>query len=382
LCGNPVCPLVPRLALKSKTVVSKDFFGPSYNIFVGRHGYPNVHIGPLTAVEKLHGIDSPGEWFGMEYGSVVELRSMLVRSKQPANVKAKTRFVEENQLLALASKPVDVELLFKSHPVYSVKLSDIVQPMGPSAELDKMRIAENVPVLQRVDSIVNDDLKAGEAVNELYVHGEDVYKITGILSSGVLGSDQRLVPTRWSITAVDDIVAKQLIVDIKQYSCLNEYFVYSSEYLGNHFEILFMPGSWEFENFEAWAPGSLWARGIKQAEILEEYEPNSGRKKYAELQGGGYYASRFGVLEALHGMRRQARVVVFREISEKYTVPLGVWVVRETVRAAFKNPVKSFSSLNEALKYIGTRLRLPIVEYVNRSKILRQKRLWDFSQHV
>ena len=156
--------------------------------------------------------------------------------------------------------------------------------------------------------------------------------------------------------------------------------VYESQYLDNHFLILLMPGNWEFENFEAWAPGGLWTSNLKEPQILEEYEPHKGRTGYARFQGGGYYASRLAVVEALNKMKRQARAVVFREVYEGYVVPMGVWVVRETAREAFRRPFRKFDDLNGALNYINSKLRLPIEKYIQKSKILNQKRLNEFFQ--
>lgn len=381
LCGHPVCPLLPRFRIEPRMQkVSKEFFGPSYSVFVGRQGYPNVNIGPLAAIEERPDLDRPGAWFGRDYSDIIELRSLLLRSKQRESVKSRSRFVQESQELVLASRPTDVEMSFKKKPVYRVSFSDVVQPMGPSAPLEKLRIAENPHVPRRVDRIVSDELKANQAGFQLYEGGLDVYKVSTILSSGVLGlkENKKLVPTRWGITGTDDMVAKELMGQVRVYPSVNEYLVFESRYLDNHFVILMMPGSWEFENFEAWAPGSMWSQNLKQTEILEEYEPFSGRTKYAELEGGGYYASRIACVEKLRDMKRQARVVVFREIYEGYVIPLGVWVVRETARSAYRKKPVVFPAKEEALKYINSRLRVPVSEYKKQSRILRQKRLSDF----
>jgi hypothetical protein len=382
LCGNRPCPLLKRFAIVPKIQTLKDeFFGPSPNVFIGRQGYPSVNIGPLGMIEENRLVDDPASWFGMEYQKVVELRSSLLRSKTRESIFSRSRTVEGIQELALAEKPTDIELKFKGKPVYRVSFSDIVQPMGPSASLKQFRIAENPRIPKGVDYVVSDDIKAAEAGFLLYREGYDVYKITSILSSGIMGLDEnrKLVPTRWSITGTDDIIGKQLIDKIKNYPSVNDYLVFESEYLHNHFLILLIPGSWEFENFEAWAPGSYWAHYLKKPEILREYEPFRGRSGYAKLQGGGYYASRLGVLEGLEQLRCQARVVVFREIGEGYNIPLGVWVVRETARNAFKNPPERFDTLAGAMKSVSSRLRLPLSEYLNKSTILRQKKLTDFT---
>jgi len=381
LCGHNPCPLLAKFNVKPKLEIGKEFFGPSTSVFVGHSNYPNVFVGPIGALGNENLIDNPAKWFGMEYSKIVEMRSLTIRSKAIQNVKSKNKFVEENQLLAMSKKPTDVDLKFKKKPSYRVSFSDITQPMGPSASIEKMKIVENPKVPQKVEKIVNDELKAVEQVNLLYKNF-DIYYITNVFTSGTLGKyeNQKLVPTRWGITAVDDILARDMMKRIREYPEINSYIVYESNYLDNHFIILLMPGKWEYENFEAWAPGSSWAKDAKETFILEEYEPFEGRKKYADKEGGGYYASRFAVCEALDKMKRQARVIVFREISEGYVVPLGVWQVRENVRNAMKSVPKNFQTISETISYINSKLQIPISEYKRQSLILQQKSLFDFTE--
>jgi hypothetical protein len=71
-------------------------------------------------------------------------------------------------------------------------------------------------------------------------------------------------------------------------------------------------------------------------------------------------------------------VIVFREVSEGYVIPLGVWQCLENTRNAFRRPYEKFDTKAEALKHIDSRLRLPIDRYIRKSKILRQKRLSEF----
>ena len=139
-----------------------------------------------------------------------------------------------------------------------------------------------------------------------------------------------------------------------------------------------MPGRWEFEQFEAWSPKTLWTMSYDKPEIQEEYEPYEGRTTYAIKEGGGYYAGRIAVTEALHRMKRQARAIIFREIYEGYIMPVGVWEVRENVRKALQNKPKKFGNLKEALADIGTRLRLPINEYLSKSELLKQRKINEY----
>jgi hypothetical protein len=378
LCGHSPCPLFARFKLFPK---SNEISGSATSIFVGRFGYPNVWVGPLVGLDDndKNILDNPSLWFGLEYQKIIEIRSALLRSKVKQTVHSRSTFVEKNQELAAAKHPPEVELLLKHRPTASLSFSTIVQPMGPSAEIEKLKIVENVNIARSVETVLNDDLKAAEAVGLLFQKGVDVYKITTILSSGALGLPQhrKLVPTRWSITALDDILAKQLMREIREFPQLENYHVGWAEHLDNRFVILLLPGSWEYEGFEAWAPGSSWSFNLKKTEIIEEYEPFGGRKNYADKQGGGYYAARFAVVEALHQMRRQAKAVVFREVYEGYVIPLGVWVVRETARRAMAN-MKRFDSFGHALEFVRSKLRIPLSEYAKQSRLLQQRRLQDY----
>ena len=144
-----------------------------------------------------------------------------------------------------------------------------------------------------------------------------------------------------------------------------------------------MPREWRFENLEVWI-SSLWKPdGNKDPIIMQDYEPYEGRKNYASNVTGAYYAARLAVCEYLYKQRRQGAVLVLREVNEEYLVPLGVWVIRETVRMAMKRPPLVFEDLNSALQYIeNSDFKLPLKFWKNKSQIiryiLRQKRLTDY----
>lgn len=384
MCGLTSCPLLRKIHIQTpiKEKLAEDFFGPSPSIFVGRYGYPDVFIGPMTSMEPEEAslLDNPQKWYGSDIDDIVRMRSLLVRSKRRQGIRDRTRYVENSRELALSVKPTDIEVLFKGKPSYRVSFSPVTQPMGPSGIVERFRITENPTIPRRVDSIVSDELKAGDAVLQLHRRNFDVYYLTNVLSSGALGvqENRKLVPTRWSITAVDDIIAKGLMDEIRGFPELNEFLVYENTYLENHFEVLMIPGRWEFEQFEAWAPKTLWTMAYDRPVIQEEYEGFKGRTRYADKEGGGYYAGRIAVTEKLYGMRRQARVVIFREIYEGYTIPVGVWEVRENVRHALEKKPRRFQTLKEALEDIKSRLRIPLQEYMSRSEILRQRKIVDY----
>ncbi len=62
------------------------------------------------------------------------------------------------------------------------------------------------------------------------------------------------------------------------------------------------------------------------------------------------------MLEYLREKRRQASVLVIREIKPSYYAPLGVWVVEEGVRKALKGNPEAFESFNDALAAASQRV--------------------------
>ena len=300
---------------------------------------------------------------------------------QKVPVRNKSRAIDELSNAVMAINPVDMEISFQKPPSFHLSFSDVSQPMGPSGRFKTLRIASNPSIPKKIDSIVGENLAVRQSLPELLEHGFNSYYLQKLLSAGILGKkdEKKMVPTRWSITASDRMVADHFLQEVRHYDSIPEISLYSSEYLDNHFEILVLPGAWEFEQFESWAPRSTWNHFGETTSISHEYEPYGGRSDYAKSEGGGYYAGRLGAAEALFNMHKQGRVVIFREIGEGYTVPVGVWEVRENARNAFNSgPVARFSSIKEALSFVKPRLRQPLSAYLSKSRILSQSRLTSF----
>ena len=396
LCGKTRCPLVVRLKYYFKTlplIRGKDIDGASPpGVFVGRIGYPYVYAGPL--VPPLHEdtslYDLPELWFGKSIDDIVGFRSMLVRGKHRVHVKRfeeSGRIMERTRELALSESAVDVELTLKKRPRRSFVLDDAVQPFGPSAIMRDLDVVSSRWNHQIEKAYGDTDLKAADAVTGLYNKGVLVSKIQRAFSVGAFGlkDNRRLVPTRWSITAVDSTISKDQINQIKLYPEINEYRVYESQYLDNRFEVLMIPGAWSYEAMEAWYPGTIWNPSGRHTIMFSDWEGYEGRTKYAKI-GGCYYAARLAVGELLTKERRQARVAVLREAHPGYIMPVGVWQVRENVRNAVKQKPLKYDTLEEALARIASRFEIPMEYWIQHSNLLQdalfQKRITDYSRYT
>lgn len=392
LCGKTRCPLVVRLTSYLRLmplIKGEDVDGASPpSVFVGRIGYPYVYAGPLVPPvhEDTSLFDLPELWFGRPIDEIAGFRSMLVRGKHRVHVKnfeEAGRIMDRTRELALSMGPVDVELALKNKPRRSLVLDDEIQPFGPSALIKDMSVGTSRWDHQIEKAYADTDLKAAEAVVTLYGKGVLVSRIQRAFSVGAFGlkKQRRLVPTRWSITAVDSTISKDLIERIKKFPEINEYRVYESTYLDNRFEVLMMPDAWRYEAMEAWYPGTIWNPRGQSIVLFSDWEGFEGRTTYADI-GGCYYAARLAVSELLFKERRQAAAVVLREIHPGYIMPVGVWQVRENVRNALGQAPLKYSRLGEALQRVASRFQIPLQRWIQSSKLLQdalfQKKITEF----
>ena len=364
-CRLAICPYLGRVRTwfeERRDLQTTNLFGASPpSAFVGSWGYPKVLVGPLVPPvrdEDTSILDASESWLSYELPEILRFRLTLVRGKAPrrvAEARAPDPILSTVQEAAMAAKPIDTEMWFTKRPSLVSPFSARAPPSGPSADLTKIELASNPSVPRRVDDLVSDtDVRAGEAVSDLYEHGITQSQITRVFSVGLLGMKDRrkLVPTEWSITAVDDILAKGLVQEVRRFPWISDFEVRSASGLANNVAILLFPQAFMFEGLEAW---NLAASPTP----AHDHEFAGGRTRYPDQIAGAYHATRLPVLEHLAGRRRQAGAIVFMEVYEDW-VPLGVWRYRELARAALQKKPLRFASLDLAEAELGRRLQLPL----------------------
>lgn len=392
LCGRAYCPLLLRARIWGRVAplrLTTALYGTSPPaVFVGRYGYPRVYVGPLAPPEQgdTSLYDMPEGWWGLTIDEVIEMRTSLVLGRTAVAVTdVESRIVQAVQELVLSARPTDVEMLFEKPP-RGAHFSEFEPPMGPRAELRSLRVVGSTSSHRAVERLYADySTKASEAVVELYRAGIPVSYIQKLLSVGALGraGHRRLVPTRWSITAVDDAISRRLVEErVKQHRELDEVQVFVREVHRNLFVAILAPGRWCFEWMEAWFPGSTWNPLGGSVVIEGDYELyTANRRTYASI-GGCYYAARLATAEYMDRVQRQGVAILLREIYPGFDVPIGVWFVREQLRAMYRGKPVRVSSLEEALSVLEEHSKVGARVWAQRSRLLglltRQSRLDDF----
>lgn len=385
----------------------------SPSIFVGRSNYPTVSTGLLSPVgneDSAAEYATSGDWYrrGFSIDDVFQKRTGLLNSTRSANVDVDDvwdGFVGVQREVAIADRPVGVELGLDGRPDLDLQssIADIGAPTGPRAKARSADLTENPHVPRAVEkTLSDDDWQAEGAMTYLYRRGFDVYEIDDILSAGALGrsENRRLVPTRWSITAVDDTVGKYLRGTIRNAPSVDEVQVHYNEYVGNQYWVILAPGDWEFELVEMKAPGSIWNPDADgRYYVAADREGYEGRTDYVDETSGAYYAARLGALEHLAEEGRQAKVLVLRHATNDYWAPVGVWQIRESIRNAFDGSAPTAGgpaggdhpladeygvaeSFHDAVKELAPTLPIPFSQLRRKSRMVAgvQSSLADFAR--
>lgn len=229
------------------------------------------------------------------------------------------------------------------------------------------------------------DLYAAPAIINLFSSNVSVDKINRALSIGMLGikKNRKLIPTKWSITAVDKIISDKLTNEIEYNKTINEIEIYSYKHVHNEYYIVIIPNhSWSFEYIEIW-------RGYDKvsSKISTDFE-HSNSKIYKKIinpiSKGAFFASKLGVIEHLYKVKRIAAIIVIRIIQPQYTIPLGVWQVRQGIRQALTSEknrisVESIEKADNCLyKITNGELNSMAILNSKTNMLIQQKKILQF----
>lgn len=368
--------------------VGKEMEGSSPpSVFIGSWNYPDVYAGPMIAPQ--HGdttiMDMPESWVAgnLTQEEIISYRLNLVRGKSMVNAAdLSSRFVEKLQEISLSSSSIESEVAFSSIPT-GTTFSEEHTPFGPSAAIERFEI-ECGRWDQKLEKVFYDtDLRSTEAVINLHRQDVPFSSIQKAFSVGTMGRDRNrhLVPTRWSITACDTIIGDRLLTDVKKNPVIDTWRVHRFSSLHNNYAVILMPTGWQYE----WSEAFLKVLGNEDL-VFSDHEGYKKKTEYSHL-GGCYYSCKMAVLEALARQHEQAGAIILREAHRGY-VPMGVFNVRENVRAAMRQPAQEFEGIRSALSHISEEFSLPMTRFIKEGELLkeiirqRQCRLSDFPSVV
>lgn len=329
-------------------------------------------------VPPIHGdtslLDSPENWKGKSLEDIVNFRLNLVRGIQKISIdQTDGRYLESLQEMAMSSKPADADLMFSKPASSNISLDGESAPFGPMGEIKSAKFSTTSSVKPIERTFYDKDLMAQDAVLNLYNSGIEISKIQKCFSIGMLGKKRKLVPTKWGITATDDIISKSLVDDVLGCTLIDSCRVFSYGHLGNVFSVILFPHRWIYEMIEAWYSNGILGFG-------SDHEDARGIDHPPAI-AGAYFAAKLGVLEFLAEREIQAGVVILREIRPEYAIPVGVWQVREGIREAMRQTPLIADDFNHALLLASDKTSVSKSEWLshgNMSALMRQRTLHEF----
>jgi len=346
------------------------------SVFVGSYGYPKVSVGPM--VPPMHGdttlLDSPELWVGKSLEEIVNFRLSLIRGIKNISINEPNgRYIENLHEVAMSSRPIDSELQFYKNPKPAVSIDGESAPFGPVGEVSSAKFSSTSSDKSIQRAYYDHDLKAQDAVVSLYNRGIEISKIQKCFSVGMFGKKRKLVPTKWSITATDSIIAESLVSEILEFDLIDSCRVFSHDHLGNLFSVVLFPHRWLFENQEAWHTGD----GIGFGSDIEDAKGID----HPPVTAGAFFAAKLGVAEYLLEKKCQASALVLREIRPEYAVPVGVWQIREAIRSAMKNEPYIAENFDDGVTFAAKRMSVSKSEWLSKGdmlSMLKQKSISDF----
>src|SRR5262249_55667122 len=237
---------------------------------------------------------------GRSLDEIVNYRMNLIRGILRSDVNdLSNKYIESLQEISMSMNPVESSVTFDKNPLVTSNIfassKDVTIPSMLTAPVTKF-LSHQVKADRRIQRVYDDsDMKSTDAMLDLYHRGISISQISKLLSMGMVGrkKSRRLVPTRWGISATDQSISDRLIAEIKHFSGVDSYMVFTYFHLANRYSVILVPSSvWSFEMAESWFDTN---GNIAQA---SDYEGSKGLRHYPNI-AGAYFAGRLAAVEYL-----------------------------------------------------------------------------------
>lgn len=315
---------------------SDEIEGFASSAIVGEKNYPNLKINNISNFNKENSFFNTSNIIKKDYSKIIKLKARNVLGTTNeigrGDVRGKSRINEEMKNIYKSKKEIEFSSKFENELKFNkVLVNKVSGIMGSKNELISLTSNENISTSKQIEKYTQNDIKSKEAIINLYEKGVNEHQIINLFALGSFGIEinKKLVPSKWAISAYDQIIEKYLFKKIKEYKLIEDIEVYYMQDKGNYFLVCLFPHEISGETFEVmkdWSGSDYFNYENK----LDKLEPKIS---------GAYFSNKLAVFEHLEKRKRQASFLSIRIIKD-YEIPLGVVFVRECVRECMKKRVR------------------------------------------
>lgn len=346
---------------------TKEIEGYGSAPIVGEKNYPYLSTHNISNSNKDSSFFNTSKIVKKDYDEVISLkaRNILGSTEKTYVKKVNERISDEIRNIYKSKKPIEFSSEFEKELKFDrILVNKVSGVMGSRNPLLTLKANENTSTSSQIEKYISDDLKAKDAIIDLYEKGVNEHQIINLLALGSFGIDmnKKLVPTKWAITAYDQTIEKHLFTKLRNLSPIEKYEIYHHKDKENEFVILLIPDTFTGEVIEAFST-NIEKDYIDHQNRLDKKEPETA---------GGFYATKIAIFESLLKRKRQAAFISVRVIGD-YDVPLGVVFVRESVREAMKKPIFESSDEKEIFDFLQEKYLKHSILTKN-SKVLKERR--------
>lgn len=362
--------------LYGRRILLKDNFNgitPPSNLVTVKK-YPILNLGVLASEETVNlNIEDPSYLATKNYSfeDIIKHKSLLINFYTPVSAYdvKDNKFYEKVLEISQSIKSLDIEVKIKK--IFEERFhTKIFSFFGFKGKIEQLSINDNPKIPNILYEI--SEISAKEGVVKLYESNFSDYYISRLFSLGFFGYsiNRKLVPSKWSITAVQRIIEEKINREIKDFKIISSYFLSQNRIYGNDLYGIIFPGNGEVEMLEVLMPGSAYNR--------EGNYPIIGK----DSESGGYYAVRLSFKEFLRMNKFRANLLLIRVVTNEYKFPLGSWVLREGTKIMFKKKIEIYSSMNEILNHLNNifwnKYNMTIFKIIKNSEIINRKSILRF----
>lgn len=317
--------------LKSEFKSSNQIDGFASGAIVGEKNYPNLKVHSISNNLKENSFFKTADIVKKDYSEIIKLKARnILGSTSNLNVKSfNDRITREISDIYKSKKEVSFSSEFEDDLKFEkIILSKESGVIGANNNLKSLEANENISVSNLIEKYTSSDIKSREAIIELYEKGVNEHQIINLLALGSFGIEinKKLVPTKWAISAYDQIIEKYLFDKIRNYKLIDDYRVFYYENKGNFFLVILFPHFLMGEMQEVMPNKWNGSDFFNNFNKLDKEKPSIS---------GAYWANKVAIFEYLNKIKRQASFLSIR-IIDGYDLPLGVVFVRESIRAGMR----------------------------------------------